>query len=465
MSVVTRFAPSPTGFLHIGGARTALFAYLFAKHRQGKFILRIEDTDRERSTQEAIDAIIEGMNWLELNADQGPYYQTQHMDRYREIIDQLLASGHAYRCTCTQERLTNLREQQREAKVKPRYDGVCRVAEHSQDVSEPYVIRFKNPKEGEVSFFDHVRGQVTVANSELDDLIIARSDGTPTYNMTVVVDDWDMGVTHVIRGDDHINNTPRQINILQALGAPIPHYAHLPMINGPDGKKLSKRHGAVSVMQYRDDGYLKEALLNYLVRLGWSHGDQEVFSMHEMTELFDLNNISKSSASFNLEKLQWLNQHYMKSLPARRVVPELKHQFDLAGINTESGPDLADLLCIQAEKCKTLKEIVEKSRYFYEPITEYDQDAIVKHFHDQSKAVLKNMAEGLSALDSWDQEGISSVVKSTALSLDLKMPKIAQPIRIAVTGSTMSPSIDVTLQLLGREQTLARLNAALTTLG
>lgn len=462
MTVATRFAPSPTGFLHIGGARTALFAYLYAKHRDGKFILRIEDTDRERSTQEAIDAILEGMHWLGLETDAGPYYQTQHMDRYKEVIDQLLAAQHAYRCYCSKERLAELRHAQMAAKEKPRYDGKCRDHQPN-DLDAPHVIRFKNPQEGNVTFYDHVRGDVTVANEELDDLIIARTDGTPTYNMTVVVDDWDMQITHVIRGDDHINNTPRQINILRALDAPIPQYAHLPMINGPDGKKLSKRHGAVSVIEYRKEGYLAQALLNYLVRLGWSHNDDEIFSLNEMIQYFDLSHISKSSASFNIDKLQWLNQHYMKNLPTEQVALELQYQFDLLGVNTTSGPALTDLIEIQAQKCKTLKEMAQMSRYFYEPVQQYDEQAVSQHITDQAPEVLHHIKDALSQLPDWTPELISNAVKSTASALDVKMPKIAQPIRIAVTGNTISPSIDLTLSLLGREQTLARLQQALVT--
>jgi glutamyl-tRNA synthetase len=320
-TIRTRFAPSPTGYLHIGGARTALFSWLFARRHGGAFILRIEDTDLERSTPESIQAIIDGMAWLNLDYDEGPFYQMQRMDRYREVIQQLLDGGHAYRCYCSKERLDQLREAQMVDKQKPRYDGCCRDAQPN-DSNAPHVIRFRNPLEGDVVFDDQVFGPIAVSNAELDDLIIARTDGTPTYNFTVVVDDWDMQITHVIRGTDHINNTPRQINILKALGAEVPQYAHVPMILGEDGKRLSKRHGAVSVLQYRDEGFLPEAVLNYLVRLGWSHGDQEVFSREEMMQLFDLEHVNKSPAAVNTEKLAWLNQHYLKEAePASLVQP------------------------------------------------------------------------------------------------------------------------------------------------
>lgn len=458
-TVKTRFAPSPTGYLHIGGARTALYAYLYAQHKNGQFVLRIEDTDRERSTQEAIDAILEGMNWLQLQHDEGPHYQTQHMDRYREVIQQLLDTGHAYRCYCTKERLDLMREEQRASKQKPKYDGHCRDLNRN-DMDKPHVIRFKNPLEGEVVFDDKVRGTVTVANTELDDLIIARTDGTPTYNLTVVVDDWDMNITHVIRGDDHINNTPRQMNILKALGVDLPVYAHLPMINGPDGKKLSKRHGAVSVMEYRKDGYLAPAVLNYLIRLGWSHGDQEIFSLQEMIAFFDLNNISKSSANFNIEKLQWLNQHYMKSLPADVIARELQYQFELLGVDTNGGPALENLITAQADRCKTLKEMAEQSRFFYEVSPKFDEKAVGKHFTNDTKRVLQSVHHALEHLHTWDREIIHDTVRNTAEKLDLKMGKVGPAIRIATTGNTTSPSLDLTLLLLGKQKVLSRLETA-----
>ena len=361
--VKTRFAPSPTGYLHVGGARTALFSYLFARHHQGTFLLRIEDTDRERSTQASIDAIMEAMAWLGLDYDEGPIFQTQRFDRYKLVLDEMLEKGLAYYCDCSKERLEALRNEQMAAKQKPRYDGCCR---HKKLPFTPgvSVIRFANPVEGAVTFTDLVRGPITVENNQLDDLIIARSDGVPTYNFTVVVDDADMEITHVIRGDDHINNTPRQINLFNALGWPVPVYAHVPSILGGDGKRLSKRHGAVSVMQYQQDGYLSSALLNYLVRLGWAHGDEEVFSKEQMQSLFTLEAVSKSPACFSDEKLQWLNQHYMKSLPVEGLVPLLAEQFSALGVDTTAGPDLSTIIMMQRERCKDLVEMAQKAVIF-----------------------------------------------------------------------------------------------------
>ncbi|MBL4856045.1 MAG: glutamate--tRNA ligase, partial [Idiomarina sp.] len=345
MSVVTRFAPSPTGYLHVGGARTALYSWLVAKAQGGEFVLRIEDTDRERSTQPAIDAILEGMQWLGLNWDKGPFYQTQRFDRYQQLIDKLLDEDKAYKCYCSAERLEKMREEQMAAGQKPRYDGHCR--DNPNVGGDKYVIRFRNPQEGSVVFDDHIRGRIEFSNQELDDLIIARTDGTPTYNFCVVVDDWDMEITHVVRGEDHINNTPRQINILKALGAPVPQYAHVSMILGDDGKKLPKRHGAVSVMQYRDDGYVPEAVINYLARLGWSHGDQEIFSVDELVKYFKLDDVNKAASAFNTEKLNWLNQHYMKTLPAAQVAPQLQWQFDQLDVDTSTGPALEKIVELQ----------------------------------------------------------------------------------------------------------------------
>lgn len=365
VKVRTRFAPSPTGYLHVGGARTALYSWLYAKHNNGEFVLRIEDTDLERSTPEATAAIIEGMEWLNLPWEHGPYYQTKRFDRYNQVIDEMIEQGLAYRCYCTKEHLEELRHTQEQNKEKPRYDRHC-LHDHNHSPDEPHVVRFKNPTEGSVVFDDAVRGRIEISNSELDDLIIRRTDGSPTYNFCVVVDDWDMGITHVVRGEDHINNTPRQINILKAIGAPIPTYAHVSMINGDDGQKLSKRHGAVSVMQYRDDGYLPEALINYLVRLGWGHGDQEIFSREEMINYFELDHVSKSASAFNTEKLQWLNQHYIRELPPEYVAKHLEWHYKDQGIDTSNGPALTDIVSMLAERCKTLKEMARSSRYFEE---------------------------------------------------------------------------------------------------
>lgn len=454
--VRTRFAPSPTGFLHVGGVRTALFAWLYARQHNGQFILRIEDTDRERSTEASIQAILQGMEWLDLDCDEGPFYQTQRFDRYAQVIEQLLVEGKAYRCFCSKERLEALRESQMQNKQKPRYDGCCKHLVES-DLSKPHVIRFKNPQEGVVTFDDMIRGEITVKNEELDDLIIARTDGTPTYNFCVVVDDWDMQITDVIRGDDHINNTPRQINILKALGATPPRYAHVPMILGGDGKRLSKRHGAVSVLQFRDAGYLPQALLNYLARLGWSSGDQEVFSREELIQLFGFKSVSRSPAVFNEEKLDWLNQHYIKSLEADLVVPALKAQFEMLGVDISAGPKLSDVVLAQAEKVKTLREMAERSRFFYEEVTHYDENAVAKHLKPAALSVLESAHQHFSSLAVWDRSSVHQAIVDMTEKEGLKMGKIAQPLRIAVTGNTISPSIDITLVLVGQSRVVARL--------
>ncbi len=459
MTVITRFAPSPTGYLHVGGARTALYCWLYARKTQGKFILRIEDTDLERSTQESVQAILDGMTWLNLDYDEGPYYQTKRFDRYKEVIAELLQAGKAYRCYCTKERLEKLRSDQMENKEKPRYDGFCRNRQDQPEGS--YVIRFKNPVDGVVEFDDLIRGKLTFSNNELDDLIIARSDHTPTYNFTVVVDDRDMNITHVIRGDDHINNTPRQINILRALGSTPPSYAHVPMILGSDGKRLSKRHGAVSVMQYREEGFLPEALLNYLVRLGWSHGDQEIFSMEEMIKYFEIQNINNSPAAFNTEKLTWLNQYYIKTSSPERVAKELAWHMERLDIDITQGPPLTDMVKAQAERVKTLREMAEKSQYFYCENIVYNPESVAKHITPEVKPAMAEIRDGLANLQDWTKEAIHQVIVDTSAKLDIKMGKVAQPIRVAVTGDTISPSIDLTLFLLGRERVIDRLDAVL----
>lgn len=456
MTVITRFAPSPTGYLHVGGARTALYCWLYARKTQGKFILRIEDTDLERSTQESVQAILDAMEWLNLSYDEGPYYQTKRFDRYRQAAEQLLKEDKAYYCYCSKERLEKLREEQMERKEKPRYDGFCRLHPRKQD---SFVIRFKNPEEGVVEFNDLVRGKLVFKNSELDDLIIARSDGTPTYNFTVVVDDFDMKVTHVIRGDDHINNTPRQINILKALGAQPPEYAHVSMILGSDGKRLSKRHGAVGVMQYREEGFLPEALINYLVRLGWSHGDQEIFSISELISLFDIHDLNKSPAAFNTEKLLWLNQHYIKTSTPEHVAKELKWHMEKLGIDISTGPALTEIIKALAERVKTLREMAEKSRVFYQEI-QYNPQAVKSHLTEEVRPALTAVYENLKKLTEWNKERIHQVINNTAEQLALKLGKIAQPLRVAVTGDTISPPIDITLELLGKEKVMARLNQA-----
>lgn len=398
MKIKTRFAPSPTGYLHVGGARTALYSWLFARNHGGEFVLRIEDTDLERSTPEAIEAIMDGMNWLSLEWDEGPYYQTKRFDRYNAVIDQMLEEGTAYKCYCSKERLEALREEQMAKGEKPRYDGRCRHSHEHHADDEPCVVRFANPQEGSVVFDDQIRGPIEFSNQELDDLIIRRTDGSPTYNFCVVVDDWDMEITHVIRGEDHINNTPRQINILKALKAPVPVYAHVSMINGDDGKKLSKRHGAVSVMQYRDDGYLPEALLNYLVRLGWSHGDQEIFTREEMIKYFTLNAVSKSASAFNTDKLLWLNHHYINALPPEYVATHLQWHIEQENIDTRNGPQLADLVKLLGERCKTLKEMAQSCRYFYEDFAEFDADAAKKHLRPVARQPLEVVRDKLAEI-------------------------------------------------------------------
>lgn len=453
----TRFAPSPTGYLHIGGARTALYCWLFARKTKGTFILRIEDTDLERSTPESVQAILDGMQWLNLDYDEGPFYQTKRFDRYKAVIEEMLAAGTAYRCYCSKERLERLREEQTLAKQKPRYDGCCRDLTGQKE--GPFVVRFKNPQTGVVTFDDQIRGQVTFANEELDDLIIARSDGSPTYNFTVVVDDWDMQITHVIRGDDHINNTPRQINILRALGATPPLYAHVPMILGSDGKRLSKRHGAVSVLQYREDGYLPEALLNYLVRLGWSHGDQEIFSIEELQQYFEISGINRAPAAFNEEKLLWLNHHYIKHGDPKHVAEELAWHMAKLNIDVSQGPALTDLISAQAERTKTLKEMAERSRYFYEdvPFTEEMRG----HLNPEVMPALQSFYDGLTDIIEWSKEAVHAVINAAAEKHGLKMGKVAQPLRVLMTGGTVSPPIDITIILIGRERALRRLEQVL----
>lgn len=460
MVVRTRFAPSPTGFLHVGGVRTALFSWLYARHHQGEFILRLEDTDSERSTPESVQTILNGMAWLGLNYEKGPVYQTERYPRYLALIEQLLKTRQAYRCTCSKERLQALREAQLARQEKPRYDGHCRGKDITVS-NEPCVVRFKNPMEGVVSFTDQVYGDIHVQNSELDDLILLRSDGHPTYNFAVVVDDWDMAITHVIRGDDHINNTPRQINLFKAFGASVPVFAHLPMILGEDGKRLSKRHGAVSVLQFKQEGILPHALLNYLVRLGWSYGDTEIFSLKEMIACFDLQNVSRAAASFNYEKLYWLNQHYQKHTPPAEVAKALAWHFETAGIDTTQGPDLVELVPVQAERCKTLVEMCEKSRYFYEATMEYDSQAVKKHLRPVVLSPLETLLSRFKALKLWQRDALQQCINDVTAEFNINMAKIAQPLRVAVTGGGQSPSIDLTLTLIGKTRTIDRIEAAL----
>ncbi len=457
--IVTRFAPSPTGMLHIGGARTALFSWLYARHRGGRFVLRVEDTDRERSTEEAVGVILEGMQWLGLAADEGPYYQTQRFPRYREAIGHMLTLGLAYRCYCSREELEQMRAEQVARKEKPRYDGRCRERTEPRPGTEP-VVRFRNPLEGEVVVDDLVHGRVVFQNRELDDLIIARSDGTPTYNFCVVVDDMDMRITHVIRGDDHLNNTPRQINMLRALGGEPPAYAHLPMILGADGAKLSKRHGAVSVLQYREEGYLPEALLNYLARLGWSHGDQEIFTLEEMIAAFDIHDVNKAAAAFNPEKLLWVNQQHMMRAPLARLAPLLGAQLARLGIECGDSSLLEGVVALQRERARTLQEMAENSRYFFLPRVELDEQAARKHLGPEGIAALVKVGERLRALPEWSAEQIHRTLAELAAELGVGLGKVAQPLRVALSGGAVSPPIDATAALIGRERVLDRIGRA-----
>ena len=457
----TRFAPSPTGYLHIGGARTALFSWLYARKHGGKFVLRIEDTDRERSTMESVNAILEGMTWLGLDYDEGPFYQTERFDRYDEVIQKLLDTGHAYKCYCSKERLEKTRALQMAKKEKPRYDGHCRNLREPVEGVEP-VIRFRNPTDGFVVIDDAIKGKVVVQNEELDDLIIARSDGTPTYNLTVIVDDLDMQISHVIRGDDHLNNTPRQINMLKALDAALPKYAHAPMILGSDGKRLSKRHGAVSVMQYREEGYLPEALLNYLVRLGWSHGDQEIFSLEELIEKFDVDDVNSAASTFNPEKLLWLNQQYIKNSDPEHIAHHLSWHLGRLGIDPTEGPDILEVIKVLQDRAKTLVEMADACVCFYKPFEEFDPAAAKKHLRPVVKEPLQALRDKVAGLGDWNAEAIHQAVQDTAEQFfDGKMGKIGMPLRVAVTGGGVSPSIDVTMVLIGKERCLQGIDKAL----
>ncbi|HWU99109.1 MAG TPA: glutamate--tRNA ligase [Oxalicibacterium sp.] len=459
MTVRTRFAPSPTGYLHVGGARTALFSWAYARHFGGTFVLRIEDTDLERSTPEAVQAIIEGMEWLGLNHDEGPFYQMKRMDRYREVIAQMLANGTAYHCYCTAEEVEAMRERQRAAGDKPRYDGTWRPEEGKTLPAIPEgrkpVVRFRNPVDGDVTWNDVVKGSITISNRELDDLIIARTDGTPTYNFCVAVDDSDMKITHVIRGDDHVNNTPRQINILQAIGAPLPQYGHLPMILGTDGEKLSKRHGAVSVMDYPAQGYLPEAMLNYLGRLGWSHGDDEVFSIEQFTQWFDLDHLTKSPAQFNPEKLDWLNNHYIKQADNARLAGLVRPMMESHGAQFDGAPDLQAVIALMKDRINTLNELGVATMLFYrQPAPE--AALLEQHVTDAIRPALAQFAEQLKTAE-WTKDALSAVLKETLAAHKLKMPQLAMPLRLLITGQLQTPSIDAVIALFDRDVVLARI--------
>ena len=454
----TRFAPSPTGYLHIGGARTALFSWAYARRHGGKFILRIEDTDLERSTAQSTQAILDGMAWLGLDYDEGPFYQMQRLARYHEVAEQLLRTGKAYHCYCSREELDAMREQQRAAGMKPRYDGRWRDSKQTPPAGVKPVVRLKNPLEGEVTFNDLVKGQITVANSELDDLVLLRADGVPTYNFGVMIDDLDMNITHVIRGDDHVNNTPRQINILKALGAPLPQYAHMPMILGPDGERLSKRHGAVSVVQYREDGYLPEALINYLARLGWSHGDEEIFSREQLVEWFDFSAINRSPAKFNPEKLQWLNQQYLKTADNARLAELVRPFLEADGCNTagQGMPNLPSVANLLKERVNTMAELADAAVYFFRPL-EPAEELKAQHFTAEVKPVILDLRQKLAVIE-WESDAINDAIKTAAKGHGVKMPKVAMPLRVMVAGVAQTPSINAVLEILGREETLKRMD-------
>jgi glutamyl-tRNA synthetase len=458
MTVRTRFAPSPTGYLHVGGARTALFSWAYARHFGGTFVLRIEDTDLERSTPEAVQAILDGMQWLGLHHDEGPFYQMKRMERYREVIGQMLAAGTVYHCYSSKEEVQAMRERFEAAGEKPRYDGTWRPEPGKTLPAIPAgvqpVVRFRNPLDGEVTWNDVVKGQITIANRELDDLVIARPDGTPTYNFCVAVDDWDMGITHVIRGDDHVNNTPRQINILNALGAKLPEYGHLPMINGSDGQKLSKRHGAVSVMDYPEKGYLPEAMLNYLARLGWGHGDDEVFSMQQFSEWFNLDHLSKSPAQFNNEKLAWLNNHYIKQADLARLADLVRPHLEKSGAVFDGAPDLQTVISLLRERANTIIELADAAHIFYRN-PQPDADLLAQHLTDAVKPALAQFAAQCKDVE-WNKAALAAMLKEVLAAHKLKMPQLAMPLRLLLTGQLQTPAIDAVLELFGRDVVLAR---------
>lgn len=453
MTIRTRFAPSPTGALHIGGVRTALFSYLFAKKNAGQFILRIEDTDAERSTQESLEVIYQGMAWLGLRSDEKPILQSEKIAEYQKIAQDLLRSGHAYRCYCSKERLAAMREEQAAAKLNTRYDGHCRALP-AKDTNEPFVIRFKTPKEGSIAFTDLIHGEIEINNQELDDLVIIRQDGMPTYNFSVVIDDHESKITHVLRGDDHINNTPRQIHLYRALGWDCPQFGHVPMILGPDGKRLSKRHGATNVLSYQEEGYLPQALLNYLVRLGWSHGDKEIFTMDEMIELFDLTHVSLSCAAINPEKLDWLNQQHMKMMPLADLAQIAKPFFEALG----PGPDLLEIIPLYVERVKTLKEMAEKSRFFFELDLSTIEPALIEKLKTpEAKRVLEAGSEVFGNITDWSANVLHEGIKALCEALGYKMGQVGPVLRIALTGTMQSPALDQTMAVLGKNAVMARL--------
>lgn len=462
--VRTRFAPSPTGFIHLGNIRSALYPWAFARRMQGDFILRIEDTDVERSSQEAVDVILEGMSWLGLDIDEGPFYQMQRMDRYREVVRQMLDAGLAYPCYMSAEELDELREAQRARGEKPRYNGMWRP-EPGKVLPEPPagvqpVVRFRNPIGGSVVWEDAVKGRIEISNDELDDLVIARPDGTPTYNFCVVVDDLDMQITHVIRGDDHVNNTPRQINIIEALGGTPPVYAHLPTVLNEQGEKMSKRHGAKAVTWYRDEGYLPEAVVNYLARLGWAHGDAEIFSREQFLEWFDLEHLGKSPAQYNPEKLAWLNNHYIKVGDNERLAALTQPFIEALGGKVE-GADLVQVVALVKDRANTLKEVAQTALLFYRGEPQPDAELRAQHLTDEAMPAVRALRDRLAGLGEWKREGINAEFKAVLADCGLKMPKLAMPVRLLVVGQLQTPSIDAVLELLGRDTVLRRLDAGL----
>lgn len=460
MKVRTRFAPSPTGYLHIGGARTALFCWLFARKHGGDFVLRVEDTDRERSTEASVQAILDGMQWLGLDYDEGPFFQTQRYDRYAEVINQLIDSGHAYRCYCSRERIDKMREDAMAEKRKPRYDGTCRDLKQPVEGVDP-VIRFKTPLDGKVVIDDLVKGTIEIANEELDDLVICRSDGNPTYNLSVVVDDIDMEITHVIRGDDHINNTPRQIHIFNALGVTLPQFAHLPMILGDDGKRMSKRHGAVSVTQYKTDGILPRAMLNYLARLGWSHGDQEIFTVEALTDLFAIEDCQRSGSVFDNTKLLWVNQQHMAKLSEAELGEHLKEELTTRGSELASGPAPASLALVLRERAQTFAEMADQAEIFYTDTVVYDEKAAKKQLRPVAQPVLEALAVKLNNADQWQSTDLKQSLEALAEEMEIGFGKIGQPLRVALTGTSASPDIADTLELIGKPRSLDRIATAI----
>ena len=460
MTVRTRFAPSPTGMLHIGGARTALFAWLYARHFGGEFVLRIEDTDRERSTEEATSVILDGLSWLGLDWDGEPVFQSARESQHVAAVEKLLGEGKAYKCYCSRDELDSMREAQREAGQKAMYDGRCRNrTEHPEGA--PYVVRFRSPDEGETIVNDLVLGLVSFPNKELDDLILLRTDGSPTYNLAVVVDDADMGITHVVRGSDHLNNTPRQIQLYEALGLPIPQFAHIPLIHGPDGAKMSKRHGSVAITEYREQGYLPHAVNNYLARLGWSHGDDEVFSQAQLIELFDLAEVGKGAARFDQQKLDWLNGHWMRESNPADLVGEVTR---LIGMDVSAGPDIEQVVESLQERSKNLVDLAEGARFFYVAPTAYDEKAVKKNFRDTTWPLLESFITAIEEMDDFSGEVAHALIGEICDAAAVNMGKLAQPIRIMVAGGPISPPIDVTLALLGKEETLKRLKAGVAAL-